>query len=124
MNRNHFYLYTVDVRRIETENGAKVIHWDEAQAIACNIHEVAGKLKKPLDDIRYRHKDILKGDHQTMTIKSNGELDADFIKKQITLPETPARSVPDKRLTTDRKQNEAPLELEMPVIDAAQGRLF
>jgi hypothetical protein len=44
--------------------------------------------------------------------------------KQTTIPDTPAPVIPDKPLSSTRKQNEAPLELEMPEIDAQQGRLL
>jgi hypothetical protein len=61
---------------------------------------------------------------ETMTIKKDGSIDADFIKKQLTIAETPARTIPDKALRSNRKQDDSPLELEMPAIDAQQGKLF
>jgi hypothetical protein len=122
--RNHFYIFTVELRRVEIENDQKVIYWDEAQIEGCNIHEVAGKLKRPLADIRYKHKDILKGDHMPTIDKTTGELEADFIKKQLIIAQTPPRQTPTTPLRAKRAQNDAPLPLEMVVINAQQGRLF
>jgi hypothetical protein len=47
-----------------------------------------------------------------MTVKDNGELDADFIRRQLTITETPPRTIADKPLRPTRKQNDAPLDLE------------
>ena len=70
--RNHFYLYYVATRRVETvpatdDDGniidgktKKVTHWDETTVEACNIWEVAGKLKRHIDDVRYFNKVIIK----------------------------------------------------------------
>lgn len=49
--RNHFYVYTVDLR---TEDG-----WVERIVAHCaNMHEVAGKLRVNINDVRYKHKEI------------------------------------------------------------------
>jgi hypothetical protein len=68
--RNHFYTYTVDVRTIgqidildrhgkATGETEEALVWVEAIATHCaNIYDVAGKLQKKLDDVRYKHKEI------------------------------------------------------------------
>jgi hypothetical protein len=60
-NRNHFYLFTVEVKdeRVD-ENNKKFITWNQHQVQGCNLHEVAGKLKVDLSDIRYITKEIIR----------------------------------------------------------------
>lgn len=49
--RNHTYLYTVEVRAEDT--------WVEKQVEAYNIWQVIGKLKLTEKQVRYKHKEIL-----------------------------------------------------------------
>ena len=49
-DRNHVYLYTVMV----------LPERKEVQVEACNIHQVAVKLKRKLEQVQYRHKEIVK----------------------------------------------------------------
>ena len=68
-DRNHEYIYTVGVRTVTTvklldKNGddtgrtEEVTTWPLQEVHAFNIHQVAGKLHKELDDIRYEKKVI------------------------------------------------------------------
>lgn len=66
--------------------------------------------------------DIETGKRTTVN-KNNGELNADFIRRQLKI-DTPAPTVPDKRIQPKKAQNEAPLPLEMPEIEARQQKLF
>lgn len=45
-------------------------------------------------------------------------------EKQTIIPQTPPRTVPDAPLRAKRRQHTDPLPLEMPAIEAKQGRLF
>ena len=45
-------------------------------------------------------------------------------EQQAVIPQTPPRTIPAAPLRPRRQQNEAPLPLEMPGIEAKQGRLF
>jgi len=70
MNRNHFYTYTVGVRTIVsreilnkkgvgTGEFEDVTTWPLTMVTRCaNLHDVAGRLGKSLDDIRYERKVI------------------------------------------------------------------
>jgi len=94
------------------------------EEIAANrmTEETKAKLKERrqlLKEIRPTRRET-----KTMTVKQNGNLDAEFIKKQLTIAETPARTVPDAPLKAKRIQTETPMALEMPQIEAQQGRLF
>lgn len=131
--RNHFYLYTVDVRRVEKDaDGNKITHWDEVQiADCCNLHDVAGKLQKPLDDIRYKDKRIIS---QPATRKpgetpapppvpvvvehlATGEI-------QVLIPDAPPRTIPDAPLRPKKNQKTGLLPLERPAVEENQRRLF
>ena len=65
-SRNHFYVYTVEVRRVEIVNDInglprRYVFWDEVVVSdCCNIHEVCGKLRRHLDDVRYKHKEVVR----------------------------------------------------------------
>lgn len=69
-DRNHEYRYTVDTRHefdkpVTDADGnviktIKVTEWLEVQVKAFNIRDVADKLHLSLDDVRFKHKEILK----------------------------------------------------------------
>jgi len=76
-DRNHDYLYTVETRHeidkpVTDDNGnvkhdaegnvktMKVTEWVEVKVTAFNIDNVAGKLHLSRDDIRYKHKEVIK----------------------------------------------------------------
>lgn len=62
--KGHFYVYMVrtrEYREIVDDNGDKKteMYWQEQDAIlACDMHEVAGKLNRKLDDVGYISKTI------------------------------------------------------------------
>jgi hypothetical protein len=63
-DRNHVYLYTVDVvtrRVIDTPNGGRqsVTTFDRQTVEASNIWQAAERLKQKIDDVRYVEKVIL-----------------------------------------------------------------
>lgn len=55
-DRNHVYLYTVD---IVLERVGKELKTKREQVEACNMQQVAVKLNQKLDDVLYVHKVIL-----------------------------------------------------------------
>jgi hypothetical protein len=64
VDRNHVYLYTVDVitrKVVDTPNGGRqsVTEAKREQVEACNIFQAAEKLKQKIDDVLYVHKVIL-----------------------------------------------------------------
>jgi hypothetical protein len=64
VDRNHVYLYTVDVitrKVVDTPNGGRqsVTELKREQVEASNIWQAAEKLKQKIDDVLYVHKVIL-----------------------------------------------------------------
>jgi hypothetical protein len=64
VDRNHVYLYTVDVitrKIVDTPNGGRqsVTEFRREQVEASNIWQAAEKLKQKIDDVLYVHKVIL-----------------------------------------------------------------
>jgi hypothetical protein len=76
-NRNHFYLFTVETRhefdkpvtdvtgnvKKDAEGNVKTyraVEWISQKVIACNMHEVAGKLQLDMGELRYLYKEIIK----------------------------------------------------------------
>ena len=56
-DRNHLYLYTVEVRGKKLQEGG--FEWIELQEEGYNKEQVAHKLGKKLEDVRYKDKRII-----------------------------------------------------------------
>ena len=63
VSRKHRYLFTVDVRGefFSKDTARKIITWTEAQASGYDLWDVLTALKLDrLDQIRYKHKEIIR----------------------------------------------------------------
>jgi hypothetical protein len=144
-----YVVKTTDGRRIEldahdSDEAVKLsgIPWDEIRKWYPSVigaypteeekekNKMSEEAKEKLRELKRLKKEIgttkrKRGEPPMQTVnKTTGELNAEAIKKQLTIAETPPRQTSTTALRAKRAQNEAPLALEMPAIEAQQGKLF
>lgn len=97
-----------------------------AMPVKCldTIKVMSEETKEKLRAIQAERRELRKVRPRKQTTVSAPRIEHTEAGSQTVIADTPRRTVPNKKLVPKRRQNEKPLALELPAIEAQQIKLF